>query len=213
MKIKSITALLVLALCLTIGGVYATWSYAGTDDIADAYYESKITIAETELLGANGKYHVESNLVLTVDDTNNDKVAELVFSSNNSEPVFLKITFTPDPVVATPDIKANGVPSELYFTTTTVMQFPADADGKYNPSADPVDIFWFSNPGNGVLDNTFEWTKEDNGTFTYTLGLTDLQDMIKLNQDFILAQKSEHDLFRAALNGNLYVRVTDGTVN
>ena len=47
MKIKSITMLIAFALCLTIGGVYATWSYAGTDDIADAYYESKVTITDT----------------------------------------------------------------------------------------------------------------------------------------------------------------------
>ena len=212
MKIKSITALLVLALCVTIGGVYATWTYAGTDDVADVYYESKVTIADTELSGANGKYTVESNLVLTIDDTNNDHVAELIFGSNNDQPVYLKITFCPEDY-ATPDIKLNGVPSELYFTTTTPMQFRVDEDGNYDASADPVDIFRFSNPGNGVLDNTFEWVKEDDGTFTYTLGLTDLQDMIELSQTFILDEKTEHDLFRQALNGNLLVRVTDGTVN
>ena len=139
-----------MALCVTIGGVYAVWTYAGTDDVADAYYESKVTIADVELSGASGKYFVESNLVLTIDDTNNDHVAELIFGSNNDQPVYLKVTFVPADY-ATPDIKANGVPSELYFTTTTPMQFKADADGSYNPEADtPVDIFKFSNPGNGV---------------------------------------------------------------
>ncbi len=32
---KKISALIAMFLCVTIGGVYATWSYAGTNDIAD----------------------------------------------------------------------------------------------------------------------------------------------------------------------------------
>ena len=59
MKIRAITLLLALALCVTIGGVYAVWTYAGTDDIADAFAEAKVTIADTELTGANGTYKID----------------------------------------------------------------------------------------------------------------------------------------------------------
>ena len=38
---KRLSILIALMLCVTIGGVYATWTYAGTNDIADAFAEAK----------------------------------------------------------------------------------------------------------------------------------------------------------------------------
>ena len=203
---KKLSILIALFLVATIGGVYATWSYAGTNDIADAFAEAKVTIADVELLGANGVYKVESNLVLIVDQKNTEHHAELLFQSNNNEEIFLKVTFTAA-VNAPQDIKDNGVKSELYFGTSAEMKY----DGK--------DIFWFSNTGNGTLDNEFTWTKEGNGVFTYTLDVDDLKAMIKLNDEngtvpFVLDTKAKHDDFREnGLKGNIVIRVTDGTVN
>lgn len=208
---KKLSVLIALMLCVTIGGVYATWTYAGTNDIADAYAEAKVTIADAELTGANGTYKVESNLVLTVDQANDDHEAELVFEANNSEPIFLKVTFTPA-ANAPQTIKDNAVPSELYFTTTTDMEYKMDADGNYSETGTGKDIFTFSNPSDGVFSPNFTWTPEANGTFTYTLNETALKSMISLSQTFVLDLKSEHDAFREALNGNILVRVTDGTV-
>ena len=208
---KKLSVLIALMLCVTIGGVYATWTYAGTNDIADAYAEAKVTIADAELTGANGTYKVESNLVLTVDQKNDDHEAELVFASNNSDPIFLKVTFTPA-TNAPQAIKDNAVPSELYFTTTTDMEYKMDADGNYSATGTGEDIFTFSNPSDGTFSPNFTWTPESNGTFTYTLDETALKSMISLSQTFVLDLKSEHDAFREALNGNILVRVTDGTV-
>ena len=192
--------IILLLLCITITGVYATWTYAGTNDIADAYAEAKVTIEGVELTGANGIYKVESNLVLTIDQANEDHEAKLVFGSNNDEEPYLKVTFTPA-ANAPQAIKENAVPSEVYFTVTTTMQY------------DGVDIFTFSNPGNGVLDNTFTWTKESDGTFTYTMNKAELEAAISLSKTFVLDTKAEHDAFGEALAGNIKVWVTDGTVN
>ena len=208
---KKLSVLIAIMLCVTIGGVYATWTYAGTNDIADAYAEAKVTIADAELTGANGTYKVESNLVLTVDQKNEDHEAELVFASNNSAPIFLKVTFTPA-ANAPQTIKDNAVPSELYFTTTTDMQYKMDADGNYSETGTGKAIFTFSNPSDGTFSPNFTWTPEADGTFTYTLDETALKSMISLSQTFVLDLKSEHDAFREALNGNILVRVTDGTV-
>ena len=199
-------------LCVTIGGVYATWSYAGTDDIADVYAESKVTITDAELTGANGIYKVESNLVLTIDQANEDHEAKLVFGSNNDQPIYLKVTFTPAKN-APQTIKDNAVPTEVYFGLTTPMQYKIDAQGNYSESGTPTDIFTFANPGNDVLDNTIDWTKNDDGTFTWEVGQAYLESQISLSQTFVLDIKAEHDAFRAALGGNIVVRVTDGTVN
>ena len=203
-----------LLVCITITGVYAVWTYAGTNDIADAFAEAKVTIADVELTGANGTYKIESNLVLTIDQNpdNDNHESILVFGSNNDQPIYLKVTFTPA-ANAPQTIKENAVPSELYFTTTTTMNYTMDADGNYAAGGTPVPIFTFANPGNGHLDNTFTWTAEDDGTFTYTLDETALRGMISLSQTFVLDTKAEHDAFRVALTGNIVARVTDGTIN
>lgn len=208
---KRLSVLVALLLCVTIGGVYATWTYAGTNDIADAYAEAKVTIADVELTGANGTYKIESNLVLTVDQKNNDHEAELVFSANDGGEIYLKVTFTPA-LNAPQNIKDNAVPSELYFTTSVPMQYKMDAEGNYSESGTPTEIFTFSNPSDGVFSPNFTWTPEDNGTFTYTLNADQLKAMITLSQNFVLDVKSEYDAFHAALAGNIVARVTDGTI-
>ena len=202
---KKLSILIALMLCITIGGVYATWSYAGTNDIADQLVETKVTIANIEYKEANGTYAIESNLVLTVDQANQQHEAKLVYGSNNSDDPYIKITFTAADY-ASPEIKENAVPSELYFSTTTTMQYE-NKDGQL------VDIFWLSNTGNNQLDNTFTWTSEGNGKFSYTLDKAAIESCIKLNGTFVLGTKAEHDAFRTALNGNIVARVTDGTVN
>lgn len=209
---KKLSLLIALCMLLTIGGVYATWSYVGSTDIIDAFAESKVTIADAVIEGTYGIYKIDSNLVLTVDQANDNHEAELVFGSNNDQPVYLTVTFTPS-VNAPKAIKDNAIESELYFGVTTPMQYKIDADGSYSESGTPVDIFKFTNPGNGKLDNTFTWTKNDDGTFTYTLNADALKEQISLSQTFVLDIKAEHDAFRSALAGNIVARVTDGTVN
>ena len=208
---KRLSVLVALLLCVTIGGVYATWTYAGTNDIADAYAEAKVTIADVELTGANGTYKIESNLVLTVDQKNPDHEAELVFSANDGGTIYLKVTFTPA-TNAPQNIKDNAVPSELYFTTSAPMQYKMDAQGNYSESGTPTEIFTFTNPSDNAFIPNVTWTPEADGTFTYTLNADQLKDMIKLSQTFVLDVKSEYDAFYAALAGNIVARVTDGII-
>ena len=209
---KKLSILIALLLCVTIGGVYATWSYALTEDIADAFAEAKVTIADAEFVGSNGTYKIESNLVLTVDQANDAHEAELVFSANDSQPIYLRVTFTPA-VNAPQKIKEEGVPSELYFGTTTEMKYKMDAEGNYSETGTATDIFTLKDVANDELDVNVTWTKESNGTYTYTLDEAALKDQIKLSQTFKLDLKSEHDAFRTAMSGNIVARVTDGIIS
>ena len=59
----------------------------------------------------------------------------------------------------------------------------------------------------------YKWTKNADGTFTYTLNADALKEQISLSQTFVLDIRAEHDAFRTALKGNIVARVTDGTVN
>ena len=206
---KKLTLLLALMLIVTIGGVYATWSYAGTNDIADSFAEAKVTITDAVLTGANGTYTIESNLVLSIDQKNDDHEAELVFDSNDGKDIYLRVTFKPADN-APQDIKNAAVPSELYFGTTTDMTYSIDADGDYDANGTATKIFKFKNASDGVFSANFTWTKEDNGTFTYTMNEAALKEQIQLSQTFVLDTKSEHDKFRESLNGNIIARVTDG---
>lgn len=222
---KKLSVLIALFMCVTIGGVYATWTYGGTD-IADVFAEAKVTIADAEISGANGIYKIESNLVLVVEQANEEHEAKLVFQANDSNEIYLKVTFTPSSN-APAYVKADAVPSELYFSTTIPMQYRIDEDGNFDKTAEPVDIFKFSNTANGILDNTFEWTKQDNGTFIYAMNKADLEAAIQLNKTFVLDTKAEYDIFsghaeydpeghpgvKEGLIGNIVARVTDGTVN
>ena len=93
------------------------------------------------------------------------------------------------------------------------MQYKIDAEGNYDKDGTAVDIFTFSNVGNGTLDANVTWTPESDGSFSYTLNADQLKTMISLSRTFVLDTKAEHDAFRTALGGNIVARVTDGTVN
>lgn len=208
---KKLSLLVALALLITVSGVYATWSYSGTNDIGDAYAEAKVQMAGFELTGANGTYKVESNLVLTVDQANNDHEAKLVFGSNNSDPIYLTVTFTPA-ANAPQTIKENAVSSELYFGVTTPMQYKMDVNGNYDAGGTAKDIFEFANPSGDNFSPNVTWTKQPDGSFTYTLDETALKAQISLSQTFVLDIKAEYDEFRKVLVGNIVARITDGVV-
>ena len=234
-RIKALSALIVLILCTTIGSVYATWNYSFTDDIADVYGESKVIVSDVSLVGANGTFTISSNLILEIDQRDDDHYAQLLFKSNNGEPVQLVITFTPA-AAAPAHIKQNAVPAELYWSCPA-SKYTMDKYGNY---ADPAsatitkDIFVFNNVANDQLDNIFEWTAVKDGEgnithFTHVLDEAALREAIKLNvfavtdandeektitDTFRLDTKAEHDKFHACLEGmNVVARVTDGTVN
>ena len=182
-----------------------------------AFQKVEITIADTQLTGANGTYKIESNLVLTIDQNTNAHDAKLVFSSNNSAPIYLTVTFTPAPN-APENIKKDGVPSELYFTTTTTMEYKMDAQGNYDKeNGTPTPILEFTNYSDNKFSPNVTWTRTEdadgNITFTYTLDEEALTNMISLNGTFILDTKAEHDAFREALSGNILVRITDGIID
>ena len=203
---KKLSLLITLMLCVTITSVYALWTYAGTNDIADVYAEAKITIADVKLVGANGTYHITSNLVLTIDQANTNHEAELVFGSNDAQSIYLRVTFTPSEN-AGQEIKENAVPSELYFGTTTDMLYKMDNDGNYSAEGTPTPILAFVN--NPIV---WEGPDQETGIFTFEMNEDDLKAAISLSTNFVLDTKAEHDAFREALTGNVVARVTDGIV-
>ena len=152
-KITILSSLLALA---TVGGVYATWTYAGTNDIVDAFTEAKVTLEGATLNGSNGLYTVTTNLVMTIDQkSENDHTAVLNYASNNGDPMHITIRFTPA-AFAPEEIKKAGVPTEYYFGTTVDMKYKIDAQGNlasYKPFTTPKKVeFSLINPKDTVFD-------------------------------------------------------------
>ena len=210
---KKLSILVALILCVTVGGVYAVWTYSGTDDVVDTNAEVKVVLEAATLDGSIGAFTAKSNLTLSIDQkAGSNHIAELVFKSIDNDPIFMTFTFTPS-AGADMDIKNNGIPAEIYQNTTTTMQYPMDADGNYSATGTPTDVFKFENKADGDFVSNVTWEKQADGSFTITFNEAQLKEMIKLNYDFQLDTKDEHDEFYKILNGNIRVHITDGKGN
>ncbi len=101
---KKISILIALALIVTIGGVYATWSYNSQDAVNDSHEHFKLNMADYEDTGnSKGKISCfKNNVEIEVDDTNGDYKAELVVTGDM---IFI---FTPYDE-ASADVKNNGI--------------------------------------------------------------------------------------------------------
>ena len=210
---KKIALLISLMLCLTISGVYATWSYSGDEDIIDKRIEVVPLLADPVASGAHGVFTIESNINLVIDQLDTEHNAYLKYETNDGSAPYLRVTFTPSDA-ATVDIKNNAVPAELYFTTTTNMMVPCDTDGHYDANGTLKDIFVLSNPSNQQFDANIAWGEPDaNGKFTVTYSEAQSKEMIKLNTPIMLDTKVDHTAFNNLLNGNIRIMITDGTVD
>lgn len=186
---KKISLLIALALCLTISGVYATWVYSQSDDVADITGATAITMTEATFTGTYGTYSVDtSNLSMQVDPkVGTAHVTSLLITGD------LTITFSPNTYVPD-DIKNNGVASTYAFSLS-------NNDWKYNTeyiitvNTDKHDI---------------SWTKASNGTFTYTISAETLASYLTLTE-FSLDTKAEYDAYdRVLTNGQVVITVSDG---
>lgn len=218
-KITILSSLLALA---TVGGVYATWTYASTNDIFDAFTEAKVTLEGATSSGSNGLYSVTTNLVMTIDQkSENDHTAVLNYAANNDKPLHITIRFTPA-AFAPEAIKKAGVPSEYYFGTTVDMKYNIDAQGNYSATGTPTDIFTLGHVSDGNFDANVTWVKYDGegnvvndadtfgAYFEMTFDETAIKNNIQLSRAFVLDTKAEHDAFSDALKGNITLKVTDG---
>lgn len=103
MKLKKIMAIILCAVLVTVGGVFATWQYAtGTVSEQTISFGTPI-MADVSISEAIGTLQVDSSaLSMKIDDTNNDKIAELIITGE------LKLIFIPHEDAA-PEIRENGI--------------------------------------------------------------------------------------------------------
>ena len=198
---KKITVLLALIICVTVGSVYAAWTYTNpAADITDQLHKTLITIDAATEEGAAGTYAIDTNITaISIDqagaNSNGDDFhkAMLNYTTSDGQAPYVKFTLT----------LKNNTGSDIFNTLTSTYKIGIeDVAGQYNGQ----DIFIDKIAGEKVI----EWAPgEEVDTYVCTV---ELDDEIALN-DFVLASKGEHTAFTAALgNPVLAVKISDGIV-
>ena len=179
---KKISILIVLAMVLTIGGVYATWNYA-QGNVDSVELSPVVTLTDKVVDTAKGTIAVDmSGLTIAIDDTNNDYDAELVMNGA------INVTFTADNL-APAEVKANGI--KLRYTLTVTTPWELGGVQVFTVEADPIAM-------NGGA-----------ATFTATITADELMDAITLG-DISLPTVDDYDAFAQVLNqGNITITVSE----
>ncbi len=197
---KKLSVLIALVLCVTIGGVYAAWTYTNPNaDLTDRHFEQLITISAAVEEGAAGAYAIETNITgMSIDQTgtNSDGIdfhkAVLNYTTSDSATPFVRFT-----------LKLNENTGSDIFDTLTSTYSIAVVDVVSEYKGNPI----FAD--NKAGDTEISW-QYDSANDIYYYEITDLATEITLN-DVILSSKPEHTAFATALGRPvLQVKISDG---
>lgn len=179
---KKISILIVLAMVLTIGGVYATWNYA-QGNVDSVELSPVVTLTDKVVDTAKGTIAVDmSGLTISIDDTNNDYDAELVMDGA------INVTFTANDL-APAEVKDDGIKLQYTLTVTTPWEFGGVQ--VFTVEADPIAM-------NGGA-----------ATFTATITADELMDAITLG-NISLPTVDDYDAFAQVLNqGSITITVSE----
>ena len=192
---KKLGLLIALILCVTIGGVYATWTYTQNTDVADETVNMTMNLTDVAYSGSYGTYKVDtSSLKMKIDPKQGTTHTTALYIEGD-----IVITFTPNSV-APQEIKDNGVDSTFKFGLTNANWTYDDGTGSKTlfvlTHSDAEDIVWVKDTETGV--------------FTRTITAAELAQHITLNE-FNLDTKVKYDEFNAVLGqGQITITVSDG---
>ena len=193
---KKISLLISLILCVTIAGVYATWTYTQNTDVADETINMTMNLTDVAYSGSYGTYKVDtSGLTLKIDPKEGSTHITALYITGS-----VVITFTPNNV-APQKVKEEGVASTFKFALTNPNWTYDDGTGSKAiitlAHTDAEEIVWGE--------------PNDQGVFTFTISASELSQHITLTE-FNLDTKVKYDSFNTALGqGQISISVSDGT--
>ena len=215
---KKLSILMASLTCLTVGGVYAAWSYAesavapaeadkgiqleGYVDTKDAPGSYTLTPVVDSANPVNGKdmFYFDSSLQV---ENNTSDPHRVILVTNCS----LDITFTPTDM-ASVDVKENGMATTVSFMMSKgIDELLFDGEQVFTQAQ----LLTLEIAGVGddkdASDNQVNWTKNvgENGdiSFTYTITQKQLVALlgITVNPELRLENSSEHATFSALITG------------
>ena len=198
---KKLSVLVALLLCVTIGGVYATWTYTQTTDVADEAVNMAMNLTSVAYSDGYGVYEIDqSGLTLTIDPkAGTTHTTSLIVSGQ------LVVTFKPA-TYAPGEVKEKAVPTEYTISlSNSSWTYDDDETDEEGPKA----ILTLKHTD----AHDVEWVKQDNGTFTFILNADELAEHLSLTE-FDLDTKAKYDSYNKALaNGQIIFAVTDGNTS
>ncbi len=199
---KNLTVLMALILCVTVGGVYAAWSYAANAELSEAVNKG-VSLTPVSQSGSLGEYEVGyDEFSVVIDQTAPGDYTPKLSIYAASDDGSLNFKFTPA-IVASDDLKANGLRSLVSFSSTLTYGDPAA------PIFTFPTTFTIGQVGDATTD--YAWTAVDSnsdGTTDYFecfIPNTDLADYIQLAYTEKLDTYEKYKAFETAL--------TTGTLN
>ncbi|MBR2022920.1 MAG: hypothetical protein IJ996_00190 [Clostridia bacterium] len=212
---KKLSGIIAAAVCVTIGGVYATWTFADNNDIARVQTGLTVGLTEIQTSGtAAGTYTFKDNtLSIVVDQTDTgNHTAKLIIDGS------VTIVFTPNANAG------NAVTEGAIKTIYRVEPSVALTSWTYDDDSDDEGAkqIFTVNSENQIIDGVVgvsatakSWTKETSGeltgSFTYVLTGAELASLIGIN-NFVIESKAEHESFDGALTkGQFILYVNDFT--
>ncbi len=198
---KRISILLMLALIISIGGVYATWGYAegavvnGLGGLNPGKFSegNNIFLAEADDDTKAGIIEIDASTAkITIDDLSGDHVAELYYEGQ------IKITFEPSNGAAI-EVVESGIDMKLAVSCTANWEY----DGRA--------IFSVA-PGSEVISLPAKTVDPLTGKQTYIFEAEDWQDWFIFNEGapLTLVDLGEYDAFHTELHlGKINLTVSD----
>lgn len=189
-KLAVVTA---LATIVTVGGVYATWTFSEGDVInADTTINVAMTGAsnQTEKGTLSVKVMGENGFTLAVDDANNDHYADILKTG------VITVTFTPSST-ASEEVKTTGIDVQLVLSYAPYTNGPATLeDWTYNGAQ----IFTISNDSTNPIHLDKADAVNVSGVFTWTIAAADVGIALgDTFDDILIDTKAKYDEVNAEL--------------
>ncbi len=205
-SIKKLSVLVALILCVTVGGVYAAWTYAADAGLTETVNKA-VTIAPVSQAGSIGQYEVGyTEFSLVIDQTSNsipvNYTPKLVIRTETDDGS-LNFKFTPS-TVASDEVRVNGVESHVEFTSNlthdgqAIFSFPLT-----------IDIATADNDTAPI-----KWIAQADGSFTCEIPHTELENYIKLAYTDKLDTYAKYQAFESSLGkGTINIKIYNNYAN
>lgn len=198
---RKISLLVALILCVTIGGVYAVWTYAGTGENSQTIGKG-INLTTSVQQGTEGAYTITvGDIVFRVDQKGTGDYTP-VLQANKAEhapSATMYFHFTPTDIVSI-EVETNCVVSYISFSST--ITYEGNSVFKFPKGYITVDKV------NGTGE--YKWTKNADGSFVFAITGEELLEYIQLEDGFYLDTKAKYDAFDAALlASNIQIKISD----